>query len=362
MPVSRIMASLVALEPHVLVGRPWRHRHQIDGVLRQTRANGHQGAEVHDRREHRPVDRELLDPVQQRLALAHVTLTRLLLEQIVDVRIAAVGVAAFRVHELLHPAGRVPRIAHPDEEQAAQLLLAPGGVEGRALHRPHPHADADRIEVVYDRFRRRGETRDRRELPGVQSFGVPGFGEQLPALFRVVRWRLDLQRKVHHPRHDDARRRAKAQTRGLVDRLTVDRVVDASRSRLSCHGDFGSHCSVNSIQKMDAWRDASSVRRGSRLTSSPSGPSSAAAMSASPFFNIATRVVPSGTLLMTRRLIDGTLRQYAGYASSTTSTPGVWLTNLYGPAPMGCLRNPSSPTCVTYFFGTTSPAAVAVVP
>src|SRR2546428_12563959 len=84
-------------------------------------------------------------------------------------------------------------------------------------------------------------------------------------------------------------------------------------------------------------------------------------MSASPFFNIATRVVPSGTLLMTRRLIDGTLRQYTGYASSTTSTPGVWLTNLYGPAPMGFLRNPSSPTCVTYFFGTTSPAAVALV-
>jgi len=33
-------------------------------------------------------------------------------------------------------------------------------------------------------------------------------------------------------------------------------------------------------------------------------------MSASTFFSIATRVVPSGTLFMTNRLTDGTRRQY----------------------------------------------------
>ena len=85
-------------------------------------------------------------------------------------------------------------------------------------------------------------------------------------------------------------------------------------------------------------------------------------MSASPVFSTAARVEQSGTLFITRRLTCGVCRQYAGYASRTTSTPGVWLTNLYGPAPMGCFLNPSSPTCVTYFFGTTRPAAVAVVP
>ena len=85
-------------------------------------------------------------------------------------------------------------------------------------------------------------------------------------------------------------------------------------------------------------------------------------MSASPFLSIATRVVPSGTLFMTSRLTVGTRRQYPGFASSTTSTPGVWLTNRYGPAPIGCFLKPSSPTWVRYFLGTTIPAAVAVVP
>jgi hypothetical protein len=35
---------------------------------------------------------------------------------------------------------------------------------------------------------------------------------------------------------------------GLVDRLPVDRVVRASRTRRSCHGDFGSHCSTKYTQ------------------------------------------------------------------------------------------------------------------
>ena len=49
------------------------------------------------------------------------------------------------------------------------------------------------------------------------------------------------------------------------------------------------------------------------------------------------------------------------YASSTTSMPGVCLTNLYGPL-IGCFVKPSSPTSVRYFRGTTIPAAVAEVP
>ena len=46
----------------------------------------------------------------------------------------------------------------------------------------------------------------------------------------------------------------------------------------------------------------------------------------------------------------------------TSSTPGVWLTNLYGPSPTGCFLKPSSPTFSTYFFGTIQPAPVASVP
>ncbi len=46
----------------------------------------------------------------------------------------------------------------------------------------------------------------------------------------------------------------------------------------------------------------------------------------------------------------------------TISMPGVLLTNLYGPSPIGCLRNPSSPTFSMYFLGTIQLDAVARVP
>ena len=42
--------------------------------------------------------------------------------------------------------------------------------------------------------------------------------------------------------------------------------------------------------------------------------------------------------------------------------PGLVLTNLYGPAPIGCFLKPSSPVSVRYFFGRTRPAPLAVVP
>jgi len=77
---------------------------------------------------------------------------------------------------------------------------------------------------------------------------------------------------------------------------------------------------------------------------------------------MAARVVGSGTVLNTSRFTDGTLRQCPSKASSTSSTPGVWLTNLYGPRPTGCFLKPSSPTFSTYFLGTIQPAPVASVP
>ena len=57
---------------------------------------------------------ELLDAVQERLALLAVQLARLLLEQPVDVGVAAVGVGAARDDEGLEPGGRVAeRAARP---------------------------------------------------------------------------------------------------------------------------------------------------------------------------------------------------------------------------------------------------------
>ncbi len=65
--------------------------------------------------------------------------------------------------------------------------------------------------------------------------------------------------------------------------------------------------------------------------------------------------------LKTSRLTVGVFRQYPSKASSTSSTPGVNDTNLYGPEPIGAFLYPSSPTFSTYFFGTIQPAPLAAV-
>ena len=67
-------------------------------------------------------------------------------------------------------------------------------------------------------------------------------------------------------------------------------------------------------------------------------------MSTSPFLSAAARVVSSGRLRSTSRFTLGVLRQYPSNASRTSSIPGLKLTNLYGPAPIGARLNPSSPT------------------
>src|SRR5262245_4667469 len=111
--IGRAMESpLLVLDPHVLVGRERRIVNRGDRVLGDARSHAHQGAEVHDRAEHGPVDRGLLDLEEQGLALLHVPLAGLLQEQVVQVGIAAVSVGALGIDELLDPAGGVPGVPH----------------------------------------------------------------------------------------------------------------------------------------------------------------------------------------------------------------------------------------------------------
>ena len=84
-------------------------------------------------------------------------------------------------------------------------------------------------------------------------------------------------------------------------------------------------------------------------------------MSISPRLSAASRVDSSGITLNIRRWTLGFFRQYWSKASMVSSRPGVKETNLYGPAPTGAFLKPSSPTCSTYFLGTTQAAPVAVV-
>src|SRR6266850_2674428 len=130
-------APLLRLEAHLLVARKWYQMHRVEHVLDHPRSNTSERTVVHDRREHDAVDRDLLDAMEQRLTFRVITLARLLVKEVVEVRIASVGVAALGVHERFHAAGGVTRVAHRGHEQAAKLLLTPGGEERRALHEPH---------------------------------------------------------------------------------------------------------------------------------------------------------------------------------------------------------------------------------
>src|SRR5215468_2029726 len=83
------LPQTLILELDVLVGGKWAHPDVGDGVLGNARADAHQRTQVHYRRVHHAIDGQLLDLVQQRLALLGIALVRLLFEELVDVRIAA---------------------------------------------------------------------------------------------------------------------------------------------------------------------------------------------------------------------------------------------------------------------------------
>ena len=84
---------------------------------------------------------------------------------------------------------------------------------------------------------------------------------------------------------------------------------------------------MNSIHQVAEGITWASRSFGSALMVAASTPTMRYPMSASPVFSMASRVVRSGTPLMTTRLIDGFLRQYCSFASSTSSTPALMLTN-----------------------------------
>ena len=110
-----------------------------------------------------------------------------------------------------------------------------------------------------------------------------------------------------------------AQAIGMMTRCVPDADVVKSATELAMQLAKGPTITLGYIKRninnaekfaIEACFDGRSRRRGSRLTFSASSPSSALAMSASPFFSMATRVVVSGTLFMTSRLTCGVLRQY----------------------------------------------------
>src|SRR5215468_1654542 len=128
--------ELLPLEPDVFVRRRVRvGGDQGEGRLLDPGAHASNEAILPDRDKYHLVAEDLLDLVQHLLALLAIDLLGLALEEILDLRQDAVGVAPLLRGESLDARGRVAARALGAHHDAADLLFSPGRQEGRALHR-----------------------------------------------------------------------------------------------------------------------------------------------------------------------------------------------------------------------------------
>src|SRR5215467_13780258 len=178
-----------------------------------------------DRRDPHAVGHDLLDLVQERLALLAIGLARLLLVERVDLGIAAVGVRALARIDLRHPRGGVAvERARADAETLRLLRLDRRKVRG-ALHRPHLQPDANGLEVADDRLTEREVRRQLIELAGVEAVGIPGFGQELLGPNRIVRMRLDRQRELEGAGDEIAGGRRGAERLRVGEPLAVEGIA-----------------------------------------------------------------------------------------------------------------------------------------
>src|SRR5207244_1501685 len=123
--------------------------------------------------------RELLDAVEQRLALAAIELARLLLEQVVDVGMAAGRVRPAGDEVVLDARGGVAVAARAAEQEVLQLLVLPRGEIRGPLDRAEARTDADRRKVVEDGLGGVRELHGTGQLAGIEAVRIPGLTQEL---------------------------------------------------------------------------------------------------------------------------------------------------------------------------------------
>src|SRR5262249_8053285 len=143
-------------------------------------------AQLPDRRKDRPFTDELLDLVQNRFASFPVELGRLLLEQRVDIGIAAVDVSAAFGNKGLEAGRSIAKRTAPGLDDAREFLAGVSLEKGGPLERPKFGADADCAEIVDQRL---GDIRISGVdivFASVEAVGVTRLGQQLFGLGRIV--------------------------------------------------------------------------------------------------------------------------------------------------------------------------------
>src|SRR5262245_5138134 len=221
---SRAISMSVLLQPDVLERRrPGVGRDRHERRILDARPDPAGPDVLEDRRDARALVHDLLNLVQERLALLAIGLARLLLVEGIGVGIAAVGVGALARIDLGHPRGGVAVERARADADALGLLRLNRREVGGALHRPHLQLDTDRLQIADDRLAEREVRRELIELTGVEAVGIAGLGEQLLGARRIVRQRLDRQREVEGARDEVARGLGGAERLGLRERLAIER-------------------------------------------------------------------------------------------------------------------------------------------
>src|SRR5262245_22917264 len=168
----------LASQLHVLVGprEPPGFEETEPGFF-HARPDAVEEGEVPDRREHRPLMDDLLDPVEDHLALRAIQLRGLLTEEAVDVGVASVRVRAAGDGEGLEPGRGVPRGADEEVDEVLVFLLGDALEERRPLERTQLELDSHGFQVGEYRFAPGAHLEVAEELAGVEAVRVPGLGE-----------------------------------------------------------------------------------------------------------------------------------------------------------------------------------------
>src|SRR4030095_5859839 len=131
-----------------------------------------------ERRHEHAIGDDLLDLVEQRLALLAIELIRLALKEIFDLGHDTIRVGTVLGEERLEAGRGIARGAGGPDEEPRDLLLSPRGEEGGTLHGAHPAADADGLEIAGDGLGHGGVGRERREVARVEAIGMARFDHE----------------------------------------------------------------------------------------------------------------------------------------------------------------------------------------
>src|SRR3990170_2624568 len=179
-PPAEPARGLLPLQRDVLVGRRVGVAgDEAEARLLDARPHAVQEGQLPDGRVDNLIQDELLHLVQDGLAALPIQLGRLLLEEAVDVGVAAIDVVPAGDREGLETRGGVAEGPARPLDEVLELLLPVPAEERRPLERAELHANPRRLEIVGDGLAQVGVGGVAEVIAGIEAVGVAGLGEEL---------------------------------------------------------------------------------------------------------------------------------------------------------------------------------------